>query len=702
MADQCIVCLENLDSAISLPQLQGSDGSRGMSTVAAAAAAAVVAIAPEPEPEPEPEHLPAPLPAPTTPTNINIHSRPLAAAAATAVASSPTASSTPTPTPTPTPTTITTTKEPAAPEGFNLESDDNVAVIQVCGHILHDSCLKAWSGKANSCPICRQAFHLVEVYDRIGGTLLTTYKVEDKKQVAEFDPLAWLDENPEEEEAVVPCPVCNTAEHEDILLLCDACDTPYHTHCIGLEDVPDGAWFCMECADRNGVALQQYEALASRTAGRVGRNRRRRNFFPRTQASMRNERTRARTDQWLGAWGQFSSHVHGALGIDLDSNDDEDDGLRAYRRSQQVRERERAEWQRWQQRLSIASRLGARDVFARNIQDVVEHQIAPPAQQAAPESREEREAWRAFEKARASTPGGRKRKSRSITASPVEPVAEESRPLKRPRTRRIATQGDAGSSKPTPPVAASHHGNERTAETHAEITTGPLAAEAPPAAEAPSFLSSLLKEVEQSGPSDDEAVRGLFGPPPAVDPSSPGASPSASARNSPRALSLTPPPVSSPATAAARSASRSPVLSLSSHIEPIYPPANYSPTRSNGESSDSESRPQKRIASPELRQPRPRRQLEVRLSRSEDSSPTRRALPLEVKEDISQVVRAALKPHWKSSQLSREQYESINRAVSHKIYQEVIDPTAVNHDAKRQWEKIATTEVARAVAELKS
>lgn len=451
----------------------------------------------------------------------------------------------------------------------------------------------------------------------------------------------------------------------------------------------------MECADRNGVALQQYEALASRTSGRASR-RRRRNFFPRTQASMRNERTRARTDQWLGAWGQFSSHVHGALGIDLDSNDDEDDGLRAYRRSQQVRERERSEWQRWQQRLNIASRLGARDVFARNIQDVVEHQIAPATQQAGqsvPESREEREAWRAFEKARASTPGSRKRKSRSVTASPVEPVAEPSRPLKRPRTRRIPTQGEAASSRATP-ATGSHQGNERAG--------GPSVVHSPPAAEeAPSFLSSLLKEVEQSGPSDDETVRGLFGLPSAVDPSSPGASPSASARNSPRALSLTPPPAPSPTNATARSASRSPVLSLSSHIEPIYPPANYSPTRSNGESSDSESRPQKRNASPEIRQPRPRRQLEVRLSRSEDSSPTRKTLPLEVKEDISQVVRAALKPHWKSSQLSREQYENINRAVSHKIYEEVSDPSAVNDDAKRHWEKIATNEVARAVAELK-
>lgn len=67
-----------------------------------------------------------------------------------------------------------------------------------------------------------------------------------------------------------------------------------------------------------------------------------------------------------------------------------------------------------------------------------------------------------------------------------------------------------------------------------------------------------------------------------------------------------------------------------------------------------------------------------------------------------QVVRAALRPHWKSSRLSRDQYEAINRSVSHMLYDEVAQPATVNDEAKRHWEKTATTEVARAVAELKS
>jgi len=45
----------------------------------------------------------------------------------------------------------------------------SIAVIQPCNHILHDSCLQTWSLKANSCPICRQNYNEVEVYDKVGG-----------------------------------------------------------------------------------------------------------------------------------------------------------------------------------------------------------------------------------------------------------------------------------------------------------------------------------------------------------------------------------------------------------------------------------------------------------------------------------------------------------------------------------------------------
>ncbi|KAI8963527.1 hypothetical protein F5Y11DRAFT_365007 [Daldinia sp. FL1419] len=584
------------------------------------------------------------------------------------------------------------------------DEENRIAVIQVCGHALHDACLREWTGKANSCPICRQAFYLVHVYDKIGGTQLSSYKVEDKKQVVEFDPQAWMDENPEPEEEIArSCPVCDRADHEDVLLLCDNCDAPYHTFCVGLDSVPRGHWFCMECADTGAdfLASEIQDADLAETGSSDGSS----SFLPRTQARMRRARQQARSNDWQGAWGQIAGRVWDVLNLDLDNHDD-DEALRNFRRSQQRLARERREYQRWQQRLNIASRLGVHDVFMNNISNVVPVQQPPPPPPPPPpqETVEEKRAWGALEKAMEATnpdrptSSHRKRKSRSATASPVEPPQQPERKLKRPRTRRAPTTGEASSSSRT-----SIQTNQPTAEgsnsnpTSAQLGNG----------EAPSFLSSLLKEVEMSTPSDDENIRPLFTfTKPLPDPSSPASSPSPSAFSSPRALSTTPPP------RAINDRPGSP-LSLSSHIEPIYPPTNFLANRGNGDHSDSDSgsrrraqRPQNSRAggsSPEIRQPRPQRQQPIassdHLSRLQDTSPTRAALPFEMKESISGIVKDALKPHWKSGHITADQYASINRDLSHKLYKEVSDDS-LNEDARQRFEKIATKEVARAVADL--
>ena len=44
-----------------------------------------------------------------------------------------------------------------------------IALIKPCNHVLHDECLREWSQKANSCPICRHTFNLIEVLDKVGG-----------------------------------------------------------------------------------------------------------------------------------------------------------------------------------------------------------------------------------------------------------------------------------------------------------------------------------------------------------------------------------------------------------------------------------------------------------------------------------------------------------------------------------------------------
>ncbi|XXG96748.1 hypothetical protein Hte_003039 [Hypoxylon texense] len=587
--------------------------------------------------------------------------------------------------------------------------DNKIAVIQVCGHALHDACLQEWTGKANSCPICRQAFHLVHVYDKVGGTLLSSYQVEDKKQVAEFDPQAWLDENPEIDEDEKECPICGRADHEDLLLLCDSCDSAYHTYCVDLDEVPEGRWFCMECTNAGADIFAQHihdpeASFADFSDGIPG-------YMPRTQGSVRRARRQARSNEWQGAWGQITGRIWDALNLDLDNHEDADGDLRSYRRSQQQRERNRVERNRWQQRLSIASRLGARDVFASNLTNVLPQSTIRPPSPPPQESVAERQAWGALDRAiqadnpNHSTANHRKRKSRSMTASPVEPPQQPERKLKRPRTRRAPTTSEGSSSnwrlaaQAEPSTSASNRTGLNSAS-----PTSPL----PSNGEAPSFLSSLLKEVEMSTPSDDENIRTFFGvSKPVTDPSSPASSPSPSAYSSPRALSTTPPP------RAITDRPGSP-LTLSSHIEPVYPPSNFlANQRQNGDHSDSESRSRQQThhhqngiangGSPEIRQPRPRRQQPARyISRPQEISPTRAsALPFEIKESITGIVKDALKPHWKSGHITADQYASINRDLSHKLYKEVSDDS-LNEDARQRFEKIATKEVARAIADLKA
>lgn len=56
------------------------------------------------------------------------------------------------------------------PPPYSDQSEiEMIAHLLPCGHNLHNECLKPWVERANSCPICRQSFNLVELSVKIGG-----------------------------------------------------------------------------------------------------------------------------------------------------------------------------------------------------------------------------------------------------------------------------------------------------------------------------------------------------------------------------------------------------------------------------------------------------------------------------------------------------------------------------------------------------
>ena len=597
-----------------------------------------------------------------------------------------------------------------------------IAHLRPCGHGLHDECLKPWVERANSCPICRQKFNSVDLSAKVGGMLVHTwsclvaftdpcrvvdagvivssYAVEDRVQVADVDPTLIADDVFEDDFDSTPCPYCGKDDNEDVLLLCDGCDVCFHTYCIGLEDVPPGHWFCEGCEEHR--ALNPYES--SREPSRTGHHTSDR----RTRAQQRRLRRYSQVNDQ--PWARVWQSVWDNLNLDLDVPFDDNQSLARYRQSQQTRENERREFQAWQRRYEVAQRMGGQGQMFRNTRNTLLNPRTPRQRTASPpgETAEERQAWKAMERAKElEADGGGKRKRKSITSSPVEaqPAPQPERKLKRPKTRRTLDV----MTKPSDNAAA------ESSASGSRIPTTAMAAGGP------SFLQSLLREVEAAG-----RVDAPHQPQPArlstsklnTDHASPrpmtssGSSPTTSNHSSPRALSNTPPP------SATRPGSP---FQLTSRVEPDFSPPDFSPDHSPIFSPEFSSpfsptrplptRPNANQGHPAKtrpknldRQSRPIKRSSLPSSRagSSDASPTRATMSFSAKAEIQQMVKAALKPFWHRGEVAKENYTYVNRVVSRLLYDKVGDVAALDQIAKEDWGKVAADEVEQAIQALKS
>ncbi|GAB1210987.1 hypothetical protein ATERTT37_000097 [Aspergillus terreus] len=570
------------------------------------------------------------------------------------------------------------------PEGVDgTEDAGQIAQLLPCGHILHNNCLKPWVERANSCPICRRSFNLVELSDRIGGPVLSSYAVQDRVQVADVDPSMVIDYVDDDFTDFQPCPVCGDSDNEELLLLCDGCDAPSHTYCVGLDGVPSGPWYCARCETQRALGPSpDTEDRPARTQERRGR---------RTRAQQRRAQNRNQMNSlhWARVWQSVWDH----LNLDLDFPFDDD---RAIERARQQQRREAAnqrEFRAWQRRFEVAERQGGSNRF-RDTAALLDIEAPRPSRPRVPreptpepESLEEMRAWNAFERAREienDPSAARKRKEPTLSPSP-EPT-EPQRKLKRPRTRRAQDLAALALQNGESSRAASAQASARI---NAESSTEP------------SFLQSLLKEVEEASkpsssypPSAQASVAPTDHPTPG--PSSPSISPAPSNHSSPVLSSATPPPHM-------RSRPISPIQ-LSSPADLSSPP--FSPEVSPAGSADAKvtgvkdsspirdsvGLPRRRIPRAAMRSP---------MVRSSDNSPSRPKLSLAVKSDIQKLVGSWLKPYYRSKTITKDEYTDINRTISRQLYDRVGDVEALELDAKSDLEKTAKEAVEKAVGGLK-
>ncbi|PYI20983.1 PHD and RING finger domain protein [Aspergillus japonicus CBS 114.51] len=565
------------------------------------------------------------------------------------------------------------------------EDPGQIAQLLPCGHILHNNCLKPWVERANSCPICRRSFNVVELSDRPGGPVISSYAVQDRTQVAEVDPSMVIEYIDDDFIDFQPCPVCGDADNEDLLLLCDGCDAPSHTYCVGLDEVPSGPWYCARCENQRRLGR------SPETTDRGSRPQDRRNRRTRAQQRMLQSRNQLNSLHWARVWQSVWDH----LNIDLDFPFDDDRALERARQQQRREEANQREFRAWQRRFEVAERQGGSNRF-RDTAALLDIEAPRPSRPRVPreptpepESLEEMRAWNAFERAREienNPSAARKRKEPTMSPSP-EPT-EPARKLKRPRTRRAED------------LAALAMQNGESSRAASAQATARINAE--PSSE-PSFLQSLLKEVESSsthngvnshGPSAHSSIAPTDHFTPGL--TSPSISPAPSNHSSPRMSSTTPPPHG-------RNRPVSP-LQLGSPADPSSPPfsPDVSPIASDKDRHEDQS--PRHTPPPRWNRRIPRAAARSAALRSLHASPSRSGPSgpsSAVKSAVQKLVVSELKPYYRSKLVSKDEYTDINRSISRMLYERVGDVETLEPDARASLEGVAKDEVGKAIDTLR-
>ncbi|KAI0041832.1 RCC1/BLIP-II [Auriscalpium vulgare] len=114
--------------------------------------------------------------------------------------------------------------------------------------------------KSATKPIRNQTLIGIDVYAVIGGQNTSYFLVTPNEKYSD------LPRHPADLEAPENCMVCSQ-DHgdDDSPLACDKCDQPYHLGCLRppLSAVPDGEWFCPNCAKYPGAPIGPIEVVGA-------------------------------------------------------------------------------------------------------------------------------------------------------------------------------------------------------------------------------------------------------------------------------------------------------------------------------------------------------------------------------------------------------------------------------------------------------
>ena len=432
------------------------------------------------------------------------------------------------------------------------------------------------------------------------GPILRSYPVADKVQAVTHDEDVPPEETEEYDESPWRCIICGRADQEDVLLLCDNCNDAYHTHCVDIDDIPEGDWFCPNCINFTNLDFTTRDFPAP---GRRARTAIQAVLHPTSRGRRGSRRRQLQQQQWDRAWARMRDRAWEQLDADVREDEASTEGQRRGLTARQNEERIR-----WMNRLSHSNNSGAAYLRATRSESGRSNRgDTPPAAMSDPE---EDRAWSMFDAARSSVERAAKRARRtssredtptsSRNATPRTPVRSpptQTRRLKRPRTRRV-----------TPPPEPQEAAPDTTTVTPGSVSGPRRTPSTAPTESGGTFLQGLLSNINR--------------------PKSPQTPLDYSAVLTPAARSLLfgpSPPHSPPLTAATNTSKLDSFPGLNDPL-PVSP------------------------------EPPPPRQ--------RSSSPS-----FAVKSQIQNLVSQALKPHYRSGELSREEFTEINKKICRKLYE---------------------------------